>query len=519
MRVLLIVAIALTVTAAIGAPTSLRISLVGPAGTRTLAERPVTCHVGGSTVLNATFGSATDCAALCDQGTGNDGSYAIDVAVSPALTCIGPDGTRTIPGTGAAPRGVPVSFCTDAVCAKRTPYCDCVAPTNLTITRVASYLSRPINVTARFIDNHAARNLTITTPAGSRTVTCSGTSCTARIELPVGSGCDATGAGTCRIHLVARDAWSHERSIDARYSIDRAPPNVTLSWSNETGSWFANDAVLIVHATDEGSGVSAVYVATTPSGSSCPAPGPAYARYDARDDPTVRVPINSSRDGQVHVCAYAEDRAEPVPNRSTPAAARSSARIDTEPPRLSITPDPARWYAANETFTLVCDDGTGSGCAGRALLRTTGSCPNPSSVDPTASPTMQIARCPAGLICHETLCAYGTDEVGHTSIANATTAIDRTQPAITITNRTWSGSNLTIAALVSDTGSGLADCTLSIESSQASGNASCVAFGSDTATVRDSVWCGAGCTVSVVATDRVGNERSFIEHESASGNV
>lgn len=523
MRVLLLIAIALSVSAAIGAPTALRIVLSGPAGTRTLATLPITCSQGGSFGLNATFGTYADCEQLCAQGSKNDGAYALRVSVSPALTCIGPDGTRAIPGTGGRARVVPVSFCADPSCAVRTPYCDCVPPSNLTIASNEQYLSRPINATVSFTDNHDPANVTITTPAGVRTVACSGDPCTASVRIPVGSGCNTTGAGTCVVRAVARDRWSNERVALVSYSIDLQAPNVSLSWANGTGSsWFANSAVVLARASDglDQSGVAAIYIARNTTGTGCPPPGDDYERYpvDASADP-VRVIINASSDGSVSVCAYAEDRAIPVPNRSPPLAARLNGRIDVTPPRLSISPSPSRWYALNRTFNVTCNDGSGSGCVGRALLTTSGACPSFEAVDLHASPTSQTSTCPAGVVCHEVLCAYGLDAVGHETVTNATVGIDRSAPTITITNRTLSAGELSVTALVNDAGSGLSGCTLTINDSRSSSNTSCSIHGSATGTASLTANCSGTCTLTVDALDRAGNEAHALETVEASGNV
>ena len=450
-----------------------------------LATQRITCRDTRATI-EASFGERKHCLDLCARGPQADGAYGLRIGVTPMLVCPGPRGTVPIPGTGELEH-LHVTFCADDDCTLMLDYCDCIPP-NLSVPPSEEWYSEPFTIRADARDNHNLSSINAYTSEA-----CDGPVCTKTITVPIGTICTQTGTGTCAVYVNATDQWQNTAETVVRYNVDLNPPIARHEWLAD--GMYHKDAVRVrFHAreeTDDESGVGALFIHALPGGGTCPPHGANYTRYENPHEHTYE------DDGRgVVFCYYATDRATP-PNQGV--IQRTGIRYaDTAPPSITIRPSPG-WYAENQLIHVDCID-ENSGCDAYGYVLTNDTCPD----DPQYRQEPSRTTCEEGSVCTYRICTWARDGVGHETTTTSEISIDRSPPVIELASTTSGDDRVTIEITLSDSGSGLASCTIT-----SNGEAyECDVEGTITQ-LSTPIRCIDSCTYTITVEDHAGNMAVF----------
>ena len=178
--------------------------------------------------------------------------------------------------------------------------------------------------------------------------------------------------------------------------------------------------------------------------------------------------------------------------------------VDVTPPATSIEPDGSGWTNQNVEFTLICDDGSGSGCAATyyAIVDNTENCPTSGYTQGNSG----TVTCGEGHVCEKKVCFYSEDNVGNVEDVQWSNPfkIDKEAPATTDDAPDgWVADDITVKLTADDgSGSGVANTFYCVDESN-----SC---NPDTSGNEVSVTCpnGSVCIryVRYYSVDNVGNE-------------
>ncbi len=298
----------------------------------------------------------------------------------------------------------------------------------------------------------------------------------------------STSEGQHSVYAIAYDkAGNSKQSSTVDFNVDNTPP--TISWvAPSSGSYVSGTITLQSTASDDKSGMNKVVYyydnvsSSTEIGSST----------NSGNDYSVSFDTTTVSTGDHTIYAVAYD------NVGNTASQTITLHIDNSPPSVSISSPTSTYIRGTVVITADASD---SGIA-KVVFYEDSTSNTPLGTD-TSSP-YQATWNAAGESGTHTIYAVAYNNAGLSKTTSRTYTVDNDAPIITISTPTggeaYSGT-VYINATASDSGSGVASMSLSIDSSQiTSSNSGSISYLWDTTTVSDG-----NHQITVSAQDNAGN--------------